>query len=34
MDLPDMYFVYGGMVTQAWVVDVMVDETTELILTK
>ena len=34
MDLPDMPLVYGGMVAQAWMANVMVDETTELILTK
>jgi hypothetical protein len=34
MDLPDMSLVYGGRVAQAWAVNVMVDETTKLILTK
>ena len=32
MALAGMSLVYGGRVTQAWAANVMVDETTELIL--
>ena len=34
MDLVDMSLVYEGRVAQAWAANVMVDGTTELILTK
>ena len=34
MDLAGMSLVYEGRVAQAWAVNVMVDETTELILIK